>query len=66
MSDSTGKSGGAVVNGNEHRLGLLHFHPRYWATWLFIGFLSVFWLLPRGLRDRGRRIACEVLFNKGQ
>lgn len=53
MSDDTEKKGGAVVSGGEHRLRLLHFHPRYWMTWLGIGLLSFLWLvIPRKLRDK--------------
>lgn len=51
MSDVVVKQGGAVVEGRARKLGLVHFHPRWWPTWFLIGFLSLLWLLPRRLRD---------------
>ena len=51
MSTQPEKKGGAVVDGNDHQLTLSHFHPKYWASWLGIGLMTLVWMIPRRIRD---------------
>lgn len=64
MPVQTEKKAGAIVEGGSRTLAAAHLHPRYWSTWLGIALLSLFWLVPRKLRDKVALLLSRIYLKK--
>ncbi|HCE51745.1 MAG TPA: lauroyl-Kdo(2)-lipid IV(A) myristoyltransferase, partial [Shewanella baltica] len=45
----------------DRRFKLALLHPKYWATWLAIGLLVIFGLMPAWLRDPIARLLARLV-----